>query len=159
MVNGARLRSARRAWAVLAVVAASACGTPGPRDIVLNRDACNYCRMTISDARFGGEVVTTTGRVLTFDSVECLASFVRVADSKSIAGVYTMDVQHPGTLINVANAGFLREAIALKSPMGQAVVAFASLALAEQQRAMLGGTVVTWTELLTSLPNVAGSVP
>ncbi len=141
------------------VLAVSGCGTPGPREIVLNQDACHYCRMTISDARFGGEVVTRTGRVMTFDSVECLTSFVRLADSSTIAGVYTMDVQHPGTLIDVKNAGFLRDAIALKSPMGRAVVAFASVSQAEQQRAMLGGTVATWAELLASLHKVPGAEP
>lgn len=138
------------AAAVLSVLVASGCGRAGPRPIVLGEDACTYCRMTISDSRFGGEVVTKTGRVLTFDSVECLASWVRAADASTIAGVYTIDLQHPGTFVPAETAGFLRDAL-IKSPMGRAVIAFASAEAAEQQRAMLGGTPVTWNELVKSL--------
>lgn len=155
------LRARRRQAAVGAytALAALACSAPGPRAIVLHQDACNYCRMTISDARFGGEVVTSTGKVLTFDSLECLASFVRLANAETIDSVYTMDAQHPGTLVNVRSAGFLRDAIAMRSPMGRAVVGFASPALAEQQRAMLGGAVVTWTDLVNAVDSAASMRP
>ena len=30
------------------------------------------CRMLVSDARFGAQVVTRTGKTLTFDSIECM---------------------------------------------------------------------------------------
>jgi copper chaperone NosL len=115
--------------------------------------------MTISDARFGGEVVTRTGRVLTFDSIECLASWIRAADAKTLAGVYVIDVQHPGTFVDVATAGFLRDAAVMKSPMGRAVLGFASATVAEQQRAMLGGTVVAWTDLVASMEVPKDSKP
>lgn len=135
----------------IAVVAAgvlmSACGGNEPRPIVLHEDSCTYCKMTISDARFGGQVVMKTGRVNTFDSIDCLVGWVRTADSTTIAGVYTIDLQHPGTFVNVHTAGFLRGGI-MKSPMGESVVGFASVEVAEQQRTMLGGTVVTWSDLL-----------
>ena len=38
-------------------------------------DTCAYCRMTISDERFGGQFVTSKGKVHVFDSIECLAAF------------------------------------------------------------------------------------
>jgi len=136
--------------AVLSVLVASGCGRAEPRPVVLGQDACTYCRMTISDSRFGGEVITKTGRILTFDAVECLASWVRAADASTIAGVYTIDIQHPGTFVPAETAGFLRDAL-IKSPMGRSVVAFASAEAAEQQRAMLGGTAVTWRELVASM--------
>ena len=44
-------------------------------------------------------------------------------------------------------AGFLKGAM-VPSPMGRAISAFASPAVAEQQRAVLSGAVATWRELL-----------
>lgn len=136
----------RVAWVAAALVVA-ACGGREPRPIVLNEDACTYCRMTISDARFGGEVVMRTGRIETFDAVECMASWVRAADPATIAGIYVVDLQHPGTLVPAATGGFLRGAL-VPSPMGRAISGFVSREAAEQQRAMLGGTLASWDELV-----------
>ncbi len=130
-----------------ALVMLAACVSTEPRPIALNEDSCTYCRMTISDSRFGGEVVTKTGRVLTFDSIECLAGWYRTADTATVAGVYTIDLQHPGTFVDARKGGFLRGAV-LKSPMGESIVGFVSAEVAEQQRTMLGGVVMTWEQLL-----------
>ena len=146
-----RVSRALRAAAAVVMLVTVACRPAGPRPIALNEDACNYCRMTISDARFGGEVVTRTGKVFTFDSVECLASWVRAADAATIAGIYVIDLQHPGSFVDATGAGFLRDAVVMTSPMGRSVLAFASPEIAEQQRSMLGGTVVTWPDLAASL--------
>src|SRR5581483_12057425 len=102
---------------MLAAAALVACGTPTPRPIALNEDACAYCRMTISDPRFGGEIVTRTGRVETFDSIECLASWVSATDASSIASIYVMDFDRPGRLVNATAAGFLRD-FPVRGPMG-----------------------------------------
>lgn len=136
----------------VASAALLACGRPAPRPIVLNEDACAYCRMTISDPRFGGEVVTRTGRVETFDSLECMASWVRRADSSAIAGIYAIDLDRPGTFVDVQDAGFLR-GLSIRGPMGHALAAFASPAAAEQRVRALGGTVVTWTDILDAAGN------
>ena len=120
-----------------------ACGPPEPEPVVLNVDACDFCRMTISDSRFGGEVIMTTGRVHKFDAIECLAGFVRSAKPGSVRTAYVIDTQHPGTFIAAGSAGFLKGGF-LRSPMGRSIVAFATPAAAEEQRAMLGGTPLSW---------------
>lgn len=136
----------RHAILVLALLAA-ACGGREPEPIVLNEDQCDYCRMTISDSRFGGEAVLATGRVKKFDSAECLVAWARATPADARGALYVIDLQHPGTFVPAATAGFLKGAL-IKSPMGQAVVSFADTARAEQQRAMLGGRVLTWAQLL-----------
>ena len=35
-----------------------ACREPGPQPIALGRENCGFCRMAISDARFGAQLVT-----------------------------------------------------------------------------------------------------
>jgi copper chaperone NosL len=139
---------ARVATAALAVTVAG-CAPAGPRAIVLNEDACVQCRMQIADARFGAEGITTTGRTLTFDSVECLIEWARATPSDQVRAVYVIDLQHPGTFVVADSAGFLQGAL-LGTPMGRNIVSFANATAAEEQRAMLGGTVATWRELLAA---------
>ncbi|MDQ8155659.1 MAG: nitrous oxide reductase accessory protein NosL [Gemmatimonadota bacterium] len=125
----------------------ASCAPAGPRAIALNEDACTQCRMTIVDARFGGEAITTNGRTMTFDSVECLVNWARTAPAGTAKNIYVIDLQHPGTFVPAESAGFLRGAL-INSPMAGGIAAFASQDAAEQQRTMLGGTVVRWSDLL-----------
>ncbi len=133
--------------ALFAMLALSACAPVGPAPIALGTDACDQCRMTISDARFGGEAITAKGRILRFDSVECLAAWAATGEQGKSAHLYVIDLQHPGRFVRADSAGFLRGAM-LGSPMGGAVLGFISLAKAEEQRTMLGGSVVGWAALV-----------
>ncbi len=120
----------------------ASCASVPPRDLVVNEDACEHCKMQISDSRFGSQVVTTAGRQLVFDSPECLAEFLERTPADKVASVWVLDVEHPGTWVAAESAGYLADA-ALRSPMGR-ITAFASPASAESARGRLGGTVVTW---------------
>lgn len=142
-----RRRTVRATAGVAALVMAAACGGGGPHTVALNEDDCDFCRMTISDARFGGQAVTKNGRAYLFDSIECLAGWARANPAEAVRAMYVVDVQHPGTWVPVTEAGFIKGAL-IKSPMGGAVVAFATPAAAEGQRTMLGGTTTTWAALL-----------
>lgn len=154
------MSSSRRRRVAAAVgaasLAAAACAAPGPRPIVVGEDQCAYCRMAISDPRFGGEAILTTGRILTFDSIECLAGWARTAPPETVRGAYVIDVQHPGTFVNVDSAAFLRSDV-MRSPMGRGLIAFANARVAEEQRTMLGGdAVLVWAEVLA---DTASHVP
>ena len=142
---------------LLALVGLAACAASGPQPIALNEDACDYCRMTIADARYGGEAITTTGRVHKFDGIECLAGWARAAAPGTVRAMYVIDLQHPGTFVPAESAGYLRATL-IRSPMGKSLVGFTSAKAAEEQRAMLGGHVMTWAEVLadtTSAERVA----
>lgn len=142
-----RLVPPRRLALFAIAVLLAACGTREPEPIVLNEDQCGYCRMTISDSRFGGEAVLPTGRVLKFDAPECMLSWARATPANQRGDLYIIDLQHPGTFVPVTTAGFLTGGT-MQGPMGGSVVGFASPAKAEEQRTMLGGRVTTWAELL-----------
>ncbi len=61
---------------LLSLVTAS-CGS-NPEPINYGHDECEFCRMQISDNRYGAELVTDKGKVYKFDSIECLIEFAMV---------------------------------------------------------------------------------
>jgi len=129
----------------LALATLTSCANVQPRALVLNTDECGYCRMTISDRRFGAQVITTTGRQLVFDSAECVAGFLASAPAESIASVWVLDAQSPGTWIPAERAGYLVDAT-LRGPMGR-VTAFATPEHASSAVAALGGHTLSWVAI------------
>jgi copper chaperone NosL len=93
-----------------------ACAAPGPRPIAYDRDVCAFCSMTVSDPRYGAELITVKGKVHTFDSIECLASYYLT----SRATTRSLWVTDAGRLVPAERARFRRAAPDAEgnSPMG-----------------------------------------
>lgn len=127
---------------VLLLVSALACGQAMPRALVIGEEACDFCKMRITDPRFGGQVILTTGRQIVFDSPECLVGFLDANAATSIASVWVLDAEHPNGWVRAESAGFLADA-SLRGPMGR-VTAFASPEAARTAQVTLGGTPVSW---------------
>ncbi len=146
------MRTALPALALAALVSLVACGGSAPRAIVLHEEQCNYCRMEISDARFGTEVITNTGKVHVFDSVECLAGFVRAAAPATLRAIWVTDAATAGRWVRADEAGYLLDS-SLRGPMGR-VVAFASSVAATEAQARLGGTTLSWAAIVADSAGV-----
>lgn len=140
-------RKKRAASALLLAMVASSCAPVGPRPIALGEDQCHFCKMEITDARFGAQVVMNTGRIHVFDSVECLAAFVGSAPSESIGSVWVADVAAPATFVRAEEAGYLLDG-SLRGPMGRAV-SFATPAAAGTEGLKTGGVTVSWQALVS----------
>ncbi len=143
---------AGRARAILALAAGAllvACA-PQPEPIAYGQDVGAFCRMVIMDERYGTELVTRTGRVHKFDSVECMAAFLRaLEDTASVHSLWVTDYQTPGTLIPLDDAHFLHSST-LRSPMGANLTAFRRDAITEEALVnAFGGRVLTWDEVVT----------
>ena len=93
-----------------------ACAAAGPRPIAYDRDVCAFCSMTVSDPRYGAELITVKGKVLTFDSIECLASY-HLANRAATRSLW---VTQDGRLVPAERARFRRAApdAEANSPMG-----------------------------------------
>lgn len=125
---------------------ASACDS-GLRDLVAGEDACRYCRMTIDDVRFGAIVKTDRGKLETFDSIECLASFVASLPAASAPkGVWVADFAQPSRWLPVDSARFVHTAT-LRSPMGRELAAFGMDRSDEELVRTYGGRVLDWREV------------
>jgi len=125
-----------------------ACGGDGPKPINFGQDQCAHCRMTVSDARFGSQLVTTKGRAYVFDDVQCLIAFVKAGTeaSEDVAAYYLSDYVNENKLQPVEKLLFLRSE-SLKSPMRGDIAAFASREDLEKVREVHGGDVLTWEDL------------
>ena len=125
----------------------SACSN-GPKTINYGTDGCDFCKMTISDKRFGGELLTRKGKAYKFDDMHCINSFLQsnVIDSADIAEIYLVDFSRPGTFIISEESIFLKSED-LRSPMGGNIAAFKekdSMAKFIQQ---YPGESLSWNEI------------
>ncbi len=84
----------RHAALLLSLGTAIACESD-LRPLVPGTDACGYCRMTIDDVRFGALVKTAKGRLETFDSIECAASYVATLAPTLAPGSSTATAREP----------------------------------------------------------------
>jgi len=138
---------ARRAT-IAALAVAAACAPAGPQAIANAGRPCDYCRMTISDERFGGQIITRKGKTHAFDSIECLASFwLQQPDTNTGSAVWVADYANPGEWIRAKNALFVRSE-AHQSPMGLNLVSFSAGADSTVRIPGVAGETLRWAQVL-----------
>ncbi len=123
--------------------------TSGPEPIRFGKDECAHCKMTLTDKRFGSEVITDKGKVLKFDDLNCLADYLNSGKiaSANVAQVVSVDFKNSPAFVDVQKAFFLRNE-AIKSPMRGDVATFSTQADLDQVKTELGGGIVlTWDEV------------
>jgi copper chaperone NosL len=152
------LASPRTAPLILATVFLSAalllagCAPSGPVPIAYGEDTCALCVMTVSDERYGTELITRKGRAYMFDSVECMANFYLKQDPAEVASMWVTDFRNPGQLLPLAHATFLRSPD-LRSPMGMNLTAFGEGAEPSSLLAEYGGEILDWEGVLNVVRN------
>ena len=107
---------------LLMICAASACTSSDPQAINYSRDQCAYCMMSISDPKFGAELVTDKGRILKYDAAECLAAHLSDG-APAHQTLLAVPYDAPGTLLQVDDLLFLISPD-FSSPMGANLVSF-----------------------------------
>jgi copper chaperone NosL len=105
--------------------------------------------MTITDQRFGAELVTTKGKLYKFDDVHCIAAFLKsgVVDQKDIGGIYMLDFSQPGILVPASESHFLKSEI-LRSPMGANIAAFFHEDSMKKFSSQFPGETLRWEEAI-----------
>ena len=134
--------------AIVATLLVSGCGGYKPEEIQYGIDQCDYCKMTIADQSFSSELITQKGKVLKYDSIECLAAADLVFANKSqeVHSRWVTDFGEPGQFLD-ANRAWIVLAERQKSPMGIGLVAVNSEESAAKLIDDVGGRIVTWSEI------------
>jgi len=120
------------------------CSIDGPEPIKLNSDNCDQCKMTITDGRFGAELITGKGRIYKFDDFLCLQSYIK--SNPNVKSVFINNYLKTNELIPAKIAWFVNSEN-FRSPMGGNTGAFASEKEAKEFAALSGAKVQNWLSI------------
>ena len=124
----------------------SSCNT-GAQRIKIGTDNCSFCKMTIVDNSFGGEILTKKGKVFKFDDMHCLLAFYKSdANKDNVKNIYFVDFE-THDLIDPDNA-FLLKSDDLHTPMAGNIAAFAKENNLKNASLKFKGEEMRWKELI-----------
>ena len=118
-----------------------------PEPISYNHDECAYCKMKISDVRFGAEMVTSKGKIYKYDSAECLVRTYIENNNPDYKFVIVTDYARPHTLIDASTTTYLISENQ-PSPMGGNLSAYEHKNHGEMAMDEKSGKLITFQELL-----------
>jgi copper chaperone NosL len=107
--------------------------TSKPEAIRYGLDSCDFCRMTIMEPQFGGEIVTRKGKVYKFDAAECLVNYYKkhLEEAKNYTTILVSDYSVHGKMLDAKEAVFIQDG-EIESPMGAHMAAFPNMKTARQ---------------------------
>ncbi|MEP6725791.1 MAG: nitrous oxide reductase accessory protein NosL [Bacteroidota bacterium] len=134
--------------AVILLVSTGSCNS-GSEAILTGKDNCSFCKMTVSDNRFGAEIITKKGKVYKFDDAHCILSWAQSNsfDRSQAAAYYFTDFSNDHSLIKAGQAMFLKSD-SLRSPMQGNIAAFSNISDLNVVMKQYSGTVLHWNDLL-----------
>lgn len=127
---------------VLSAVILMGC-EPKPQPINFGGEECAYCRMIITDAEFGSQIVNNQGRTYKFDSIECMAAYDLTEDGDNFHSMWVPNFMNREEWLKAEDAVYLHSET-LRSPMGLFLSAYADRNFAEEMRDEYGGEIVDY---------------
>ena len=120
---------------------------PEPIPISYGTDDCTFCKMTITDNRYGAEFVTDKGKIYKFDAIECMADYVNKNTELLHSYLLVNTYDNPTQLVNASECIFLISN-ELPSPMGAYLTAFSDKVKADSMQKVKSGSLYSWSEIL-----------
>lgn len=119
-----------------------------PQPLQLGKDQCYSCKMTISDQRFGAEIVTNKSKIFKFDDPRCMLEYKRsgMLEAKEIKAIYLTNFNTPHQLMP-AEKSVLLKSDQLRSPMNGNVAAFKTEKDLTAAQQTFPGKVISWNDL------------
>lgn len=138
---------------LLLLIGAAGCSVE-PKPVPYGEANCTHCQMTVSDNRYGAELVNDKGKAFYFDAAECLAAYVIEQPEIGDKAAYLLvtDFTNPNTLIEVEKAHFL-QTTELPSPMGMFLSAVADDVAATKLQEEYGGRILKWDGVKQAVKN------
>ncbi|MCU0364515.1 MAG: nitrous oxide reductase accessory protein NosL [Ignavibacteriaceae bacterium] len=133
---------------IIVILILSGCKA-GPEPINYGHDECEFCRMQITDNRYGSEIVTDKGKVFKFDEIGCMIEYALVKNFIGDANqkFLVTDFAKPETFIDATNAFFIQNEN-FRSPMGSNVMGFSSEISRQKFIAESGGSLLNWVDVI-----------
>ncbi len=124
------------------------CSNANAVPIKLNIDNCSFCKMSISDGKYGAEVITQKGRVYKFDDIMCMVNYCKENADTKIGAYYVNDFAKDNNLIPAQTAFFLSEGT-INSPMHGGIIAFSKENNAKEFAVKLNSKPISWDIIKT----------
>lgn len=135
--------------ALAAMISMSSCNVK-PEAIVVGKDQCCFCKMTVSDPKFGAEIVTVKGRNYKFDDMHCVLAFInnKMLEVKDIKEVYLTDFGSSDHQLIKATEAALMQSEKLNSPMNGNIAAIGDKHSIQKLIEEYQGRSVSWKQLI-----------
>ncbi len=133
---------------ILVSTSLSACSV-SPQPLKIGVDNCTFCQMTISNPRFGAEILTAKGKVFKYDDISCLVTDMatkKIAEN-DIHSIYSADFCGNHDLIDVKSSFFFKSEN-LRSPMAGNIAAFSNKDSMNFYMNSLSGEAVAWDDII-----------
>ena len=145
--NKLNLGTAKVVVSLLLIIFAAGCNS-GPQPIVLGKDKCSYCKMPISDQRFGAEIVSDKGKIFKFDDSHCVIGFLKEEKIKKeeAENIYFTNFYEPNQLLELSEVIFYQSP-ALKSPMNGNIAALNHKDSVESILKKFLGNEISWEDM------------
>lgn len=131
----------------LILILTLSCGTNEPQPIKLNVDDCDFCKMKISDGKFGAELITVKGRIYKFDDMHCMVNYHKENASVEVQGFYIHDFNQSNVLIP-AETAFYAKGGDINSPMHGNIIAVKTQAEAQTKATNFKANLTSWSEII-----------
>jgi copper chaperone NosL len=138
----------RKFFVILIILTLTSCGSK-PEPINYGHDECEFCRMLVTDNKYGAELVTDKGKIYKFDSVECMIEFSLVKNTLGDTNnkLLITDFNNPGNLVDARNSFYVKND-KFRSPMGLNVTAVNNGEQAQKFISENGGEKLSWIEVI-----------
>lgn len=125
------------------------CGSNEPKPIKINSDSCDFCKMTISNGKFGAELITQKGRYYKFDDLGCMVQFAKSNTTVPYQSFFVSDYLKDNTLIPAETAYYIK-GDKISSPMRGNLAAFSSAKEQSEFGKKLEAQSITWSEVFNN---------
>ncbi|OYW79475.1 MAG: hypothetical protein B7Z27_05475, partial [Sphingobacteriia bacterium 32-37-4] len=131
---------------ILFVMLLSSCSNVKPEALVVNKDQCAFCKMTVADIRFGAETISSKGRIYKFDDLNCMIAFNKSNEKIMMNKFFVNDYDANNQLIDATTAWYISHET-LKSPMGSNTAAFSNKDSAINKGKSISVEAVSWDQI------------
>lgn len=122
------------------------CSNAVPDGIQVNKDNCDYCKMSISDLKFSTSLLTQKGRTYKFDDLSCMINYKNTMENSNTAKFFVTEFNSGNALLKAESAFFVHNEN-LKSPMGGNFAALSTKDKANVLAMNPGSEILTWNLL------------